>query len=325
MPKQAFRDTNTFRTGKRKQTLAQIVQVIEEHQAAGIRRMTSRQLYYRLVAANIIPNNARSYQNLTTLLTDARYAGFIDWNFIVDLGREPLIPTQYEDINELADAAVASLRYDRWEGQGRYVEVWVEKQALQSVLEPIGDELHVPIVVNKGYTSASSMYRSAVRLSQQKQAGRKTFVIYCGDLDPSGDDMVRDIGDRLREFGVVPTITKLALNLDQVREYECPVNPAKSTDSRFQGYADKFMSDPDYAAICDAQGVDPNEVHSWELDAIPVAELDRLVREAVKKHIVHPELVEEIKEKEQADKRAMRKAAEAIARGEFSADEDDDE
>lgn len=301
-----------------------ILKVIEEHQAAGILRMTSRQLYYRLVAANIVPNNARSYQNLTTLLTDARYAGYVDWNFIVDLGREPLIPTQYADINELADAAVASLRYDRWEGQGRYVEVWVEKQALQSVLEPIGDELHVPIVVNKGYTSASSMYRSAVRLAQQRKKGRKCYVIYAGDLDPSGDDMVRDISDRLREFGQSPTITKLALNLEQVREYECPVNPAKSSDSRFKGYAEKFLDDPVYAEICAAQGEDPTEVHSWELDAIPVAELDRLVREAIEAHIVHPELVEAIKEKEQKDKRAMRRAAQAIASGEFEADDDDD-
>ena len=325
MAKQAFRPFNIRRTDRKIQ-LVKVLEVIKKHQEAGIERVTSRQLYYRLVAAGVIPNNARSYQNLTTLLTDARYMGLVDWDFIVDLGREPIIPNQFHNLKHLAEVAVASLKYDRWAGQSNYVEVWVEKQALQSVLEPIGNELHIPIVVNKGYTSASSMYRSATRLRTAERRGKTPHVIYCGDLDPSGEDMVRDISDRLTEFGVQDAqITKLALLLSHVEEHECPVNPAKTTDSRFQGYADQIQSDPGYARVVEAQGLDAADVYSWELDALPVEVLDNMVREAVEQLIDDPDHVEEVKDKERRDKAHLLKAVQKIMDGTFNDDDDDDD
>ena len=45
--------------------------------------------------------------------------------------------------------------------QEKYVEVWVEKDALSGVLEPIVDEYHVPLMVNRGYSSVSAMHDAA--------------------------------------------------------------------------------------------------------------------------------------------------------------------
>lgn len=310
MAKLKFREPN-IKTTKRKQMLHRILEFIKQYEAMGIHAVTSRQLYYRLVANDVIPNTKQSYQNLTTLLTDARYWGLIDWDFIVDLGREPIVTSDFTDAMEFTDRVLPIFRFDRWEGQSNRVEVWVEKQALQSILAPIGRQFHVPIVVNKGYTSASSMYRSAMRLRYWQKQGHKVHVIYCGDQDPSGEDMVRDITERLGEFGVRPTldITKLALTLDQVEHFECPPNPAKTTDSRFKGYAEAMMDNDIYARICDAQGltVDSDDVYSWEVDAIPPAEFDRMVRERVESFITRPELVDDIKAREERFKRRYRK------------------
>lgn len=311
--KESFREP-TIRNATRKALAEAVLAVIQRHVEGGIARVTSRQLYYRLVAANLVPNTERSYKMVTALLADMRYWGWIDWEFIVDLGREPIIPQQFRDVNHLAAAAVNALRYDRWVGQEHYVEVWVEKQALQSVLEPIGDEMHVAIVVNKGYTSASAMYRAAQRLNG---TDRSPVVIYFGDLDPSGEDMLRDIRERLAEFGATPELTKVALTLEQVREHSCPPNPAKQTDSRFAGFAADMDSSDDYAAVCEAQGLDPGETFSWELDSLPVAVLSSLVRSAVAGHITDEAAIDDVIEREDHDRRALKKAAEAIAAGDF--------
>ena len=84
---------------------------------------------------------------------------------------------------------------------------------------------------------------------------------YLGDHDPSGIDMSRDVDDRLRLFtyGVGVTVHRIALNMDQVKTFNPPPNPAKITDSRASGYIKKFGK------------------KSWELDAIEPKKLAQLV------------------------------------------------
>ena len=49
--------------------------------------LTLRQLYYQLVATAVIPNKQTEYKRLGSIVDDARYAGLIDWNHVVDRTR----------------------------------------------------------------------------------------------------------------------------------------------------------------------------------------------------------------------------------------------
>jgi hypothetical protein len=72
---------------------------------------------------------------------------------------------------------------------------------------------------------------------------------------------------------------RIALNLDQVKAQRPPPNPAKSTDSRFQDYRNKFGD------------------QSWELDALSPDYLAKLVRRHAQSYIdqdVWDERTEEI-------------------------------
>lgn len=196
-------------------------------------RVSVRQMYYRLVAKGLIANNDTEYGKIQNLITDARYAGLIDWEAIEDRNREPLKMRDWPNGKSAVDEIAAKFRLDRWRDQPFYLELWVEKAALAGVLSPIANDYHITLMVNRGYSSASAMKESAERITYHG-AGRRAVVLYLGDFDPSGEDMVRDIRDRLLEFGVQgwTAVHKIGLTAAQIQQYNPPPNPVKLTDVR---------------------------------------------------------------------------------------------
>jgi hypothetical protein len=254
-------------------------------------RLTLRQLYYQLVTRNLIPNVERRYKGLSKLLTNARLAGQVDWAAIEDRLRQPNLPNEFKNLQELVAAALASYRLPRWDEQPNYVELWVEKDALAGVLAPLGREYHVPIMVGRGYISISALYEAAARF--RAHADKSCFLVYLGDHDPSGEDMVRDIRDRLRTLNCEVEVSKLALTMAQVRQYNPPPNPAKVSDSR--------------AAVYMAQ----HGGNSWEVDALPPELLQQLIRERLGA-LRDDELHAEVLEREEADKTRLQAALDGL-------------
>jgi len=251
-------------------------------------KLTLRQLYYQLVSRDVIPNQEREYRKLSRVLTDARYAGLLDWGAIEDRIRQPDTPTEFDGLRELVDAALDSYRLPRWEGQDGYVELWVEKDALSSVLRPLAREYHVTLMVNRGYSSASAMYDSAQRFAVAENEGRGMHLFYLGDLDPSGEDMVRDIRKRFEELCVSGVqVQKIALTPEQVAMYNPPPNPAKRTDPRAAAF------------------INQHGASSWEVDALPPDALVRLIREAIEGVLDMPAM-EAVKAREAIDKARLR-------------------
>jgi hypothetical protein len=265
--------------------------IISEYEAAGY-TLTVRQLYYQFVARDIIENSERSYKNLVHVLVKARMAGMLSWTAIEDRNRHHNKFWYDEDelnpIKELPDY----IRFDRWARQEHYLEVWVEKEALGNVIARACEPFLVPHMACKGYLSASEAWRAGRRYLKKAREGKNCVLIHLGDHDPSGIDMTRDNRDRLRIFagspsyvGVIPTyveVIRLALNMDQVEEYQPPPNPTKITDSRAKEYIKEFGST------------------SWELDALEPEVLERKIKREINKHIdeeVWDEVGEEEKEK----------------------------
>ncbi len=233
--------------------------IIEEYMSAGY-RMTLRQLYYQFVSRDLFANIEKNYRSLAKTISNGRLAGLVDWDAIEDRGRVPDMPSQWTSLDALLKTAVKQFRLPRWNSQLTYAELWVEKQALAGVLAPLADEFHVPLMVNKGYSSQSAMFESSQRF---RRHDKPKHLFYLGDLDPSGEDMVRDIRERLHMFGVDDLeVTKVALTMAQVEEHEPPPNPTKVTDPRAQAFIDEF------GESC------------WEVDALSPPILEALIREA---------------------------------------------
>jgi hypothetical protein len=161
--------------------------------------------------------------------------------------------------------------------------VWVEKDALSGVLKRVTQPYHVHLIVNRGYSSASAMYDSYKRFESAAEDGKDLHILYLGDHDPSGLDMIRDIRDRLLEFGVELKVTPIALTTAQVRQYNPPPNPAKFSDPRAKDYVRDFGRT------------------SWEVDALKPEVLHKLVENAIK-NLIDLDKYREILEKEDEDK-----------------------
>jgi hypothetical protein len=232
--------------------------------------LSLRQLYYQLVSKDLIPNSQKSYSRLGDVVSDARLAGLLDWDMIVDRGRGTRSNTHWDSPTQIIKAAVNSFRIDKWEDQPCHIEVMVEKQALEGVIVPTCRELDVNFTANKGYSSQSFMYRKGQVLKWKAKAGKEIVILYLGDHDPSGLDMDRDVLERLTMFSGLRNwnvdLTRLALTMDQIDEHKPPPNPAKVTDSRAHKY------------------INLHGRVSWELDALDPATLAALVEDAVAEH-----------------------------------------
>ncbi len=261
MPKIKYQDFN-FRPA----TMALIKQanaIIAEYSAQGF-DLTLRQLYYQFVSRDIIPNTLQSYKNLGSVINDARLAGLIDWDTIVDRTRELRTLPHWSDPSDIVEACSTQFNIDRWATQKYRPEVWIEKDALVGVFERICRELDVPLFSCRGYTSQSEMWGGSQRLLRNIKSKQTPVIFHFGDHDPSGKDMSRDITDRLELFtGRALKFERLALNMDQVEQYGPPPNPAKITDSRANAYIAEYGGE------------------SWELDALEPTVLAQLVRDAI--------------------------------------------
>ncbi len=221
--------------------------------------LTLRQLYYQFVSRDLIPNEQSEYKRLGSIINDARLAGLIDWNAITDRTRELRSVAHWEGPTEIVEAVAKQFQVDKWATQPHRVEVWIEKDALVGVFERVCRELDVGLLSCRGYTSQSEMWGAAQRLNRYSR-NQAVVLLHFGDHDPSGIDMTRDITERLELFGVRLDVRRLALNMDQVKQYKPPPNPAKETDSCFAGYIQTYGGE------------------SWELDALEPDVLAGLVR-----------------------------------------------
>jgi hypothetical protein len=256
-------------------------EIIDEYQNKGY-DLTLRQLYYVFISRDLFPNddkyidkktgsknNETNYKRLGDFIANGRLAGLVDWSAIVDRTRKIHKNNHWKDPQEIIDICASQFQVDKWLDQPCYCEVFVEKDALIGVLEAACMPLDVPYYACRGYNSASEIWNAGHnRFKKKVEQGKKCYVFYLGDHDPSGIDMTRDVDERINQFAQTDndtwiTVKRLALNMDQVNQYHPPPNPTKLSDTRAEDYIIK------YGETC------------WELDALDPEVIGALITDSV--------------------------------------------
>ena len=221
--------------------------------------VTLRQLFYRLVAAELLPNTQTAYKSLSAKTAEARRAG--TFPRLIDRTRTIHRDIFFDGVKDAKDWLADIYRRDRTENQDMSIYVGVEKNGIVAQLESWFGHLGIPVLALGGYSSQSYIDGVVADVDAQD---RPAVLIYAGDFDPSGEDIDRDFLERTSCFDEVH---RVALNATQVEQYNLPPQPGKATDPRAAGFVARH-----------------GRLVQVELDALPPDILRGLYAEAIDKY-----------------------------------------
>jgi hypothetical protein len=264
---------DNFRGPNRTILAPKIVDVIEDLRP--YHPLTVRQVYYQLVAKEIIENKQAEYKRVSSVLTKLRKLDIVSWSAIIDRSRR-LIPKR--GVVNVEDHIADNMAYlfDGYsrclvQNQENYIEVWTEKDALAGIFQDVVRPYCCRVGICRGMPSATYIESYAVRARAAERRGQEPMILYFGDLDPTGLRIPVAIEQSLeKDHGVYVRMERIALWPQQVGEYDLPFNPNATK-----------TADPNYRWYCQ-QGLG---AYSVELDALHPEYLTMLIEDALVEHL----------------------------------------
>ena len=138
-----------------------LVEIVEEDHP-----MTVRQVYYQAEVHGIVGKTDADYDKIQATLTELRRSEQIPYEWIIDEGRFARRPYTVEGIVQALNETRRQHRKDPWQTIPEYVQIWVEKNALIGVLQPVTEEYDVSLMSAVGYSSISFLHETAQRLNE---------------------------------------------------------------------------------------------------------------------------------------------------------------
>lgn len=247
-------------------------------------QITIRHLFYRLTGLHIIPKTEAGYKGLCSHLSKWRRAGRIQWSAFADNTRWHIKHRTFGSVDDALRNTVQNYRRDLWDTQPYYIEVWVEKDAMASIVSDTANKWGVPVFVCRGFASLSSLYAAAATFRIATEAGKKVIIYHLGDYDPSGVAAGESILKAFRDdFKVDLSFVRIAVTAEQIERLTLPTRPTKTTDTR----AAKWKGG-----------------ECVELDTMPPAEIRQIVQNSIVQHIDRDEW-EALQRTEKLEKQTM--------------------
>lgn len=230
--------------------------------------LTLRALHYRLVAIGMT-NSQLHYKRVIGAMTKARWDGLLQFNDFIDHERDVVGFTAAEEtvLNDEIEYGKSQItewmnyyKKNRWENQETYIEVFIEKKALQSVFQHPCRDMSVALCPCKGYPSLTYLYRAYHRFVDAMGRGQRPLILYFGDYDPSGEDIPRSLQEVIGKMGIHVDLERMALLESQVIEWNLPPAPTKVTDTRSVNW--------DGIGQVELDAVEPRQLQEMAADSI---------------------------------------------------------
>lgn len=210
--------------------------------------LTLRQIYYQLVAKEIIENRVSEYGMLSKMLKYARIDGYVSWDAVEDRVRSVHHGEGWWDkeafINQHLEEFLDGYRRDLVQGQDKFIEVWIEKDALSRIFSRLTSKYCISTVVCRGFSSVTFLNDFKERVLFHTKEGKEAVMLYFGDFDPSGNEMLKSMQETLvSEMGLSGVVFKrVALTQQDISKYKLPNNPnaLKRTDTRARKHLNQY-------------------------------------------------------------------------------------
>ena len=243
-----------------------------------MRPMTVRQVFYQATVHGLVEKAQSGYVKVRDDLTLMRRAGELPYSWLADNTRWQMKPDTFNNVEEALEETARLYRKSLWADADSYVEIWLEKDALSGVVYPITSRYDVPLMVARGYASLSFLHSAADCINDLTVPA---YIYHLGDFDPSGVNAGENIEENLREMAPNAEIhfERIAVNQEQIAEWDLPTRPTKEKDSRSKNFGEV----------------------SVELDAIEPDMLRAIVQKAIERHLPKRQY-EVLKAAEQSDR-----------------------
>lgn len=206
-------------------------------------KLTLRQLYYRLVASNDIPNNKSNYNYFDKILTEYRQRNneFAEYfedktrKIISDISCYKFNSMTYEINNQLEQVKTGYPYYyvDKNMLQDKITIILLEKQALETIFKNAIGSTSI-LVVARGFNSFTQLNDLKNMLKDDK---REANLYIFTDFDDSGLLIQNNFLNQMRKHLKIKfnNVERIALTKDLIEEYGLPHNPTKeSTHKRYK-------------------------------------------------------------------------------------------
>lgn len=243
-------------------------EVVRSFNAQGV-GVTMRGCHYVLLGENLGYRATKAngdasdycYKRLSELTAKARRPGhrLYPYPSFVDETRRVARPLGWSNADAAFDWLIANFRVDRTDGQPIAVYLGGEKRGHRALLSAWFGDRGLPILPLGGF--ASQTFADDVRRDVAED-GRKSILLYMGDLDPSGVCIQDSFEDRTGYC--FDQVIRVAVVPEQVTRYDLPILPAKRRDSRNRAFEQRFG-----ALFCvETEAIPPDVLRGLFLDAL---------------------------------------------------------
>ena len=268
--------------------------------------LTERFAFYRLISEAMVDGDhwnqfGRSDKPqidiygsaLSPLLKWMRIDGLLPWDSIVDdqrlltgkVGFEDTEQFVYQELSDFLTGYRKCLAHK----QKYHVEIWVEKATIIRLIKPVTDKYCRRLMYCKGYNSITFQADFYERASEALNRDQIPVVLYFGDWDPSGVNMMYAAAQTLvDELGLVGTeFYRCGINPEHFKDLIKRPQPIKDTDSRSKRF------------------IEEHGTTAYEVDAFEPDELQALVEKSILK-FTDIEIVKDAREQEPLDMEFLR-------------------
>lgn len=245
-------------SAKTRDLLDQALAVLDEYRVYW--PLTCRQIFYRMVGAYGYDKTEAAYGRLCHHLANARRGAVIPFDAIRDDGVSTVgLDNHFDDRDDfLRHVRELGARYTRNKlaSQNVHLEVWCEAAGMLPQLHRVAEPYSVPVFSSGGFDSLTAKKHLADRICAIE---KRAIIIHLGDFDPSGvsifDAVAQDVASFVmadRPHGHVSVeFERVALIEEQVRAFDLPTAPAKSSDSRSRSWT---------GGTCQLEALPPDQI-----------------------------------------------------------------
>lgn len=245
------------------------------------RPLTVRAVFYLAVGAGLIEKSEKAYHNTVVYQLSKMREEWLAQkrdskpptgavipfgdDYIIDASRWIRKPASYRGPEAALRRTAALYRRDLWDDADAYVAFYCEKETIADLVYQQTAKWDVPLSVFHGFSSKGFLWENAQAI---EEAAKPAYLYFLRDHDPSGEKIFKSAVASLIRYAPSDAeihVEQLAVTPEQIRTLGLPTRPTKTKGNTH------------------AKGWKGGR--SVEVDAIPPAELRRIINAAIERHV----------------------------------------